>query len=500
MLMIVIASMSTAVSPQFAVEEPHVPAEIWRIIFHMCGQERPLPAISPTRKRVYDVVQATIAEINDAEEDADDVELPLDADPLALEELDEPTFVAGEPGRLGWVRLGHVCGRWREILHNSCCSLWADDLGSLPEGFHFMLKQAGDKVPVSFHFYGSSYREPYTIPLDALLHDQSLQKRVREMHIVDMLPSRLEEIWPRLAECDFPILRELLVLGNNVESNPAPGESAFPLLRCPQLRSMCIVNFATFFTSHKVTFIDLRTQRVPYAMMEPFAIRVDDLMNMLTACKDSLLHLALDVIILELDNVSLREPIRFTSLKSIIFRDPESLVRDEPLLLLFSGIRYPSWIVIKIELECRYCTSLQQGSELFAALKLAGTPDPVSLRIRIDRYTTTRYGFALCMDFSTGPADVRIPKFAPTVSLRVTYPVSAVRRECVANLLKGIPHDRLFVIHLYGNYYCIEKDVFSVLRGLRLAHFYDEDDEHVKCVVYPKTPGVCSPQVLNQRL
>lgn len=73
-------------------------------------------------------------------------------------------------GSLGWVRLGHVCHQWREVL-NDMRALWARILGRLPLGDEEILARAGDQNLLDvlwwrtpFHFHAQTIFEPITSP------------------------------------------------------------------------------------------------------------------------------------------------------------------------------------------------------------------------------------------------------------------------------------------------------------------------------------------------
>ncbi|VDC04541.1 unnamed protein product [Peniophora sp. CBMAI 1063] len=375
-----------------------LPAEVIRDIILECDDERPIPGVDKPRKAIFDAVQNEMTLANEMGIDLDEEEDAPDDRLLLQEEMVEPSPLNGKLASLGWIRLAHVCRRWRDIAMQ-CQSIWARHIGSLPKAYSRMLELSGGTAPVCLSMYGSSYRDDYGPVLQGFLRNPLLRERIIEMCIIETRASALATLWTAIARCDLPNLKSLVVVGNEVEARPDDMES--PTLTCPLLHSMRLVNFLVNPSTANLRRLSLKTQRLVHEQIPPFAIHATDLADVLDRCSSTIQELELQVLIVDReDGFTSRQPITLPSLRLLIYAEPDAREEDEKLLPLFSMLRYPNTTVVKIGLEIEDCVSTPQGVELFRALRIAGTLDPVTLTLEIEDYDSAKYAYCCKIQYN----------------------------------------------------------------------------------------------------
>ncbi|KZV62515.1 hypothetical protein PENSPDRAFT_758659 [Peniophora sp. CONT] len=87
-------------------------------------------------------------------------------------------------GTIGWIRLTHVCRRWRELLLGTA-TLWASTLGRLPSAYNEFLQRAGNHTLPSVTVISTPFHDriPLTISLSTIV---PICNRLRVLRLVEI--------------------------------------------------------------------------------------------------------------------------------------------------------------------------------------------------------------------------------------------------------------------------------------------------------------------------
>ncbi|VDB85082.1 unnamed protein product [Peniophora sp. CBMAI 1063] len=198
-----------------------------------------------------------------------------------------------ERGSLGFIRLTHVCRRWRDVILERK-SLWAENMGRLPMGDSEMFARSGSWSPFDvtvaaapFHRTDSAALHLFK-PLGPQPSPSSIRDRLRSLHIVDMREAfgghmPLDELFSIVL---FG-LEELSInfLGPADEPVWFAGDST-KFVEAPNLRTLKLVNGFVWWRSSKLTSFSLNCYNGPLP-------RRDLLMQFMDNLKDTIEELEL---------------------------------------------------------------------------------------------------------------------------------------------------------------------------------------------------------------
>ncbi|VDB85118.1 unnamed protein product [Peniophora sp. CBMAI 1063] len=168
-----------------------------------------------------------------------------------------------EQGSLEWLRLTHVCSRWRKLLVDNC-HLWADNLGHLPRATAECLRRAGNILPLKITTVCSSdiHDENWTLTVPKAnltpTESASLCSRIQSLHILDLREDvhPMDESYANYEFDDLEILdlaRAQMTLGNPIAEN----WGRLPVLRAPRLRTVMLRNIVVPWRSNALTYLSI---------------------------------------------------------------------------------------------------------------------------------------------------------------------------------------------------------------------------------------------------
>ncbi|VDC01363.1 unnamed protein product [Peniophora sp. CBMAI 1063] len=315
-----------------------MPPEILHHIFTLVAEtERPIPPFNLARlaaRHSYDREHGTAPDDGDDEHED------------ALGDAEEPSWMSGRGGNLGWISLGHVCRLWRNISL-SLSQLWARDVGALPGALRTMLDRAGDARPITLRLYGATFRrdDPEQELWDTIAQDEgALCQRICQLHLVESRIGHVEAIYfPRLSHYTFTTLDSLVISAHELLTD------SIPTIDTPVLRVADLTNVICLFTSNVLSDLSIRgTEPLYNSNGDRWQILPHTLFALLEAHKHTLLHLHLDVgIIFGQDSPD--EPlIKFSNLRSLNYRGILETSPTSRWVYLMAHMMYPAFTSVYV--------------------------------------------------------------------------------------------------------------------------------------------------------
>ncbi|VDC01364.1 unnamed protein product [Peniophora sp. CBMAI 1063] len=463
-----------------------LPPEILSLIFRICAEtERPMSPYNLSARALFESRLAfgiAVPRDVDAEED-------LDED--ALGEFEEPLWVKGRKGTLGYIELSHVCSKWRNVMLGYS-ALWAEDIGALPDALPTFLERAGGVLPLTVRVYGATYRRDNTPVWEALLaSDGALARRVKALYWVETREAYLRRrLSARLRHCNFDTLERLIIWAHEYPEYQTGPQHL--ILTTPRLRVADFTNMALTPTSTSLTELSIRaTCATDEGEYDAWSIEHNHLRSILEAHSQTLVHLYIDV---ESDFVatapSLEPQLAFPHLQRLYLHD-HSLGGDLPAPIL-SGISYPSSALTYLHLE--------QGSwegdtseliYLVGMLRQAGVPAPYGLAIAEERrveedvddisllirfYVEPSFDISSCTHLANGGL---FGHGTHRLTLRLEYDEHVPLRKLLEVLSQAIATDNVRTLSLTSSGICpgCREQTSSVIQehfaGVRTVHVGD---------------------------
>ncbi|KZV66838.1 hypothetical protein PENSPDRAFT_736881, partial [Peniophora sp. CONT] len=443
-----------------------LPPEILSSIFQICAEtERPLPPYNLRARGLFESrLYRGIA--REAEHDID-----------AGGEFEEPSWISGRRGSLGYIALSHVCTHWRNVMLGYT-ALWTEDIGALPDALPTVLSRAGPVLPLTMRLYGSTYRRDNSGVWDALsVNGGTLARRVKALYWVETREGYLErKFFARLPTYPFASLEKLVIWAHECAGFPATAQP--PTLMAPRLRVADLTNVACNSTSTSLTELSIRTTWASLEMdFDPWVLERHDLRAILQAHSLSLTSLYLDLHV-SADPPSDETSMEFSQLHKMYLRD-HSLGGGRPASLL-SGISYPASAVSYIHLEQgQWPDDPSELVYLFDILRQSGTTAPHGLAIieeRVRRAHDDIDTMSVLLRFYTEPAitlstNVDSDLFGRgthRLSLRLDYDEHLAIDTLLQTLSRCIPASGVKILSYTSSGFC---DTCRVKSGMLMGHF-----------------------------
>lgn len=168
----------------------------------------------------------------------------------------EPPLITHATRSLGWVRLSHVCQRWRAV----CLAqplLWARSVGTLPRALSTFLERAGERVALHYHLPEGWSKDGNNLPNDApsLIELKTRSSRVNTLAWSADSEEEASLIVHTLYSYTFDALEGLHVYSRTETWNVS--DPAF-LLRANSLRTLQLDGFLLNFSAPQLTSLALR--------------------------------------------------------------------------------------------------------------------------------------------------------------------------------------------------------------------------------------------------
>ncbi|KZV66839.1 hypothetical protein PENSPDRAFT_755372 [Peniophora sp. CONT] len=410
-----------------------LPPEVLSHIFTLFAEtERPIPPFDLRARRLFEtkVDEYGIAEIND---DGTSVE------------VEEPLWLRGRAGTLGWIALSHVCKLWRQLVL-SLSELWTRDIGALPGTLHDMLDRSGNTRPLTLRLYGTTFRrqDPDALFWETFAtNDGVIAQRVREIHWIEGRIGYLEHAsMPRFAYCSFSSLDTLVISAH--ERFTLPLET----IDAPRLRIVDFTNVACLFTSTVLTDLSIRGTGSLGRGRPGWGIYRGDLFNILKAHERTLQHLHLDFETVIGQPLPEETRLEFPTLQSVEYYEGSLDALDTTGLI--NQISYPSTASTHIHIKpfTSYFTSRETDS-LLTALRRLGITAPSGLAIEENHSSASDGATNLILRFYITPDEYKSPLNSSLESylfgdkiMRLTLHIARVHvrlRNLLEALLASIP-------------------------------------------------------------
>ncbi|VDC01322.1 unnamed protein product [Peniophora sp. CBMAI 1063] len=344
-----------------------LPLEILNHIFILFAEtERPIPPFDIRARHIYEERKVPGEYTINLDDD--------DGEPV-YDNMDEPPWMRGRGGHLGWILLGHVCRLWRKMLL-ALTELWAGDIGSLPGSLQAMLERAGDARPLILRLYGATFRR--TDPEEGFwkavaCNDGAMSQRIREVYWIESRIYYLEDTYFfRTSRCSFIALHTFVLSTGELSFDPAKTIDA------PNLRVARLTNVLCHFTSNVLAELSIcgTAMRDNPEGLRRWGLYHRTLFKLLKVHKHSLLHLRLDVRRVH-GYLHPHEPIlEFTRLQTLEYRADEHEYNASGLISPLDRMSYPNFTSVHFHVDSRSTsvTSKTLGPLLKPLLRL----DPVS--------------------------------------------------------------------------------------------------------------------------
>lgn len=372
-----------------------LPLEILSHVFTMVAEtERPLP---PYDLRALGSFKVRVDDYGVAHSDREGT----------YGEVEEPLWLSGRGGTLGWIALGHVCILWRRLLLASS-SLWAGDIGALPAALHIMLERAGNTRPLVLRLYGATYRREAHAALWTTIaaNDGAIARRIRGIYWIERRLGYLEEeVFPSLALCPFLSLEML-----EISAYENFGESRVAMI-APRIRVATFTNAACMFTSAALTELSIVGTVPDNSDLWTWELKDHALRTIIEAHRLTLLHLRLDVEAIDPQRPPHHEPpIDLPRLQSLTFHGTSVSLGPDTLIYRIS---YPRSCRTYVEIDplVNNFGRAQDLQQLVSALQRAGSVAPFGLALE-EHKSLKPYDSSVLLRFYTAPT-AHAPSYGP---------------------------------------------------------------------------------------
>lgn len=366
-------------------------------------------------------------------------------------EVEEDESYRNQQGTLGWMRVSHVCARWRRAAIGAR-ALWARDIGAIPCAIDEMLARAGPSRSLTVRLYGSSFREPYTDAVDVLRSGPHFP-RVSEICWYETRYAFIATSDCSTIRCEeFPILNNMLVSANERLASESDGTLA--TWNLPVLDAVVFRGFMCAVASASITQLSLADE--PMLRVTP-----DNLRSALRPIAATLTELAIDVWFLgpalpsALSTEIANDVIRLPRLQTLHYHNHyggSSL--PDPL----SGLVYPHTTETRIEIRQRDTIPMRDVTYLIESF------ESVDISLSVDVWYDDMLNMVhitLCLNSldpkkQDDPRDARDPWLIESKCqlkmhldcLNVGYSLYASREEFLRRFLVEIPCHRVRALSL----------------------------------------------------
>lgn len=376
----------------------------------------------------------------------------------------------GAHGRLGWLRLLHICRSWR-ACGMSFSELWAGDLGALPRAFDEMRHNAGSVVPVTVRLYGGAHREDYGNVISFIQENSHFRSQIVKLEVHEGRRDHLSNLLHRLSLNAFPGLLAIAIYGSDTSVNSTED---IPTLTCPRLQRAFMVNPDIALQSFSLVHLNLDGKGSSCRGGQ--LLSLEKILRMLSACADTLEQLHLNIAYEKINETVNHPLITLSRLQTLQFSNCIPIIRQEEALELFLFIRHPFTTTVQIELDYVETVSELGASRIFGVLLHAGLIEPHGLSINIHAQVPATHAFKFdvqLFNFGNGGSS----KLTRTLMLRLGGMVGAKLEDMTRNILHKVPDLFIFLLELRGEYSAVEKEVLASLDGVRWVHYYGAGGE-----------------------
>ncbi|KZV59236.1 hypothetical protein PENSPDRAFT_660101, partial [Peniophora sp. CONT] len=294
-----------------------------------------------------------------------------------IEGVGDLTLVGDLGGAITYSHISRYC-RFVALGHRK---LWISELGVLPKAVPTLVRRSGEALKLHFSIHGSFERQDIRGVLDFLAESPSIALRVASLCIYERRRNAFERAWlGELRRCALDSLQILTVVGNESEYYLDGRPRPFDIWTLPSLRKVTLTDVAFCFPGAHLTELSMSAREAEPGL-EPYQLRLGDLLPCLAACRESLEVLKVDFPGFDPSELSAvqGERIYFPRLRQFHYEDP--LEQPGPphhnaVAHLFDRIRFDAGVMLDLRLAIHFShpDSPALMAEIMDTLQQAGTP------------------------------------------------------------------------------------------------------------------------------